>query len=45
VGGENSLRRIIGFQIDPAEMAIFRPDGRGGADLVGLLPLEDWFDD
>jgi len=45
VGGENSLRQIIGFQIDPAEMAIFRPDGRGGSALVGLLKLEDWFDD
>jgi len=37
VGGENALRQIIGFQIDPAKMAIFRPDG--------LLQLEDWFDD
>jgi hypothetical protein len=45
VGGENSLRQIIGFQIDPAEMAIFQPDGRGGSTLVGLLHLEDWFDD
>jgi hypothetical protein len=45
VGGENSLRQVIGFQIDPAEMAIFRPDGHGGATLVGLLQLEDWFDD
>ena len=45
VGGENALRQIIGFQIDPAEMAIFRPDGRGGATLIGLLQLEDWFDD
>jgi hypothetical protein len=45
VGGENALRRIIGFQIDPAEMAIFRPNGRGGATLVGRLRLEDWFDD
>lgn len=45
VGGENVLRQIIGFQIDPAEMAVFRPDGRGGSALVGLLHLEDWFDD
>ena len=45
VGGESSLRQIIGFQIDPAEMAIFRPDGRGGSTLVGRLQLEDWFDD
>ncbi|HKP26413.1 MAG TPA: hypothetical protein VJV39_21270 [Dongiaceae bacterium] len=45
VGGENSLRQIIGFQIDPAEMAVFRPDGHGGSTLVGLLHLEDWFDD
>jgi hypothetical protein len=45
VGGENALRQIVGFQIDPAEMAIFRPDGHGGATLVGLLQLEDWFDD
>jgi hypothetical protein len=45
VGGENSLRQIIGFQIDPAEMAIFRPDGHGGSALVGLLKVEDWFDD
>jgi len=45
VGGENSLRQIVGFQIDPAEMAIFRPDGHGGSTLVGLLQLQDWFDD
>ena len=45
VGGEYSLRQIIGFQIDPAEMAIFRPDGHGGTALVGVLKLEDWFDD
>jgi len=45
VGGENSLRQIIGFQIHPAEMAIFRPDGHGGSTLVGLLRLQDWFDD
>jgi hypothetical protein len=45
VGGENSLRQIIGFQVDPAEMAIFRPNGHGGTTLVGLLQLEDWFDD
>jgi hypothetical protein len=45
VGGENALRQIIGFQIDPAEMAIFQPDGHGGATLVGLLKADDWFDD
>jgi len=45
VGGENSLRQIIGFQIDPAEMAIFQPDGRGGTTLVGRLKVEDWLDD
>ncbi len=45
VGGENSLRQIVGFQIDPAEMAIFRPDGHGGSTLVGRLQLDDWFDD
>jgi hypothetical protein len=45
VGGENSLRQIVGFQIDPAEMAIFQPDGHGGTTLVGRLKVEDWFDD
>jgi hypothetical protein len=45
VGGENALRQIIGFQIDTAEMAIFQPDGYGGARLIGLLKAEDWFDD
>lgn len=45
VGGENSLRQIVGFQIDPAEMAVFRPDGHGGSTLVGRLQLDDWFDD
>jgi len=45
VGGENSLRQITGFQIDPAEMAIFQPDGHGGTAFVGRLKVEDWFDD
>ncbi|HEV8392039.1 MAG TPA: hypothetical protein VGQ35_19455 [Dongiaceae bacterium] len=45
VGGENVLRQIVGFQIEPAEMAIFRPDGQGGTTFVGRLKVEDWFDD
>jgi hypothetical protein len=45
VGGENVLRQIIGFQIEPAEMAIFQPDGHGGATLIGRLKVLDWFDD
>jgi hypothetical protein len=45
VGSEEPLREITGFQIAPAEMAIFRPDGHGGATLVGRLKVEDWFDD
>ena len=45
VGGENVLRQIVGFQIDTAEMAIFQPDGHGGAVLVGCLKVDDWFDD
>jgi hypothetical protein len=44
VGGENPLRQIVGFQIDPAEIAIFMPDGKGGATLVGRLKMEDWLD-
>jgi len=45
VGGENVLRQIIGFQIDPGEMAIFQPDGHGDTKLIGILKPEDWFDD
>lgn len=45
VGSEFQLRQIVGFQLDPAEMAIFRPDGKGGTTLVGRLKLEDWLDD
>lgn len=45
VGSENPLRQIVGFQIDPAQMAIFQPDGHGGSRLIGLLKVEDWFDD
>lgn len=45
VGGENQLRQIVGFQIDVAEMAIFQPDGHGGARLIGRLKADDWFDD
>ena len=45
VGGEYTLRQIVGFGIDPAEMAIFHPDGHGGTELVGRLKIEDWFDD
>jgi hypothetical protein len=39
------LRQIVGFQIDAGEMAIFQPDGHGGAKLIGRLKVEDWFDD
>lgn len=45
VGSEFQLRQIAGFQLDPAEMAIFRPDGKGGAALLGRLKLEDWLED
>jgi hypothetical protein len=45
VGGENVLRAITGFEIDMAEMAIFQPDGHGGAKLIGRLKVQDWFDD
>jgi broad specificity phosphatase PhoE len=45
VGSEFQLRQIAGFQLDPAEMAIFRPDGKGGTSLIGRLKLEDWLDD
>jgi hypothetical protein len=45
VGGENVLRQITGFQIHPAEMAIFQPDGHGGAKLIGRLKAKDWVDD
>lgn len=44
VGGEAPLRQIVGFQIDPAEIAIFKPDGKGGTTLVGRLKMDDWFD-
>ncbi len=44
VGGENPLRQIVGFEIEPAEIAIFKPDGKGGATLVGRLKLDDWID-
>lgn len=45
VGSEFQLRQIAGFQLDPAEMAIFRPDGKGGTALLGRLKLEDWLED
>ena len=45
VGGENTLRQIVGFQIRPAEMAIFQPDGHGGTKLIGRLPAGAWYDD
>lgn len=45
VGGEYALRQIVGFQIDAGEMAIFQPDGHGGAKLIGRLKVKDWFDD
>ena len=45
VGGEYTFRQIVGFQINPAEMAIFQPDGHGSAKLVGRLQACDWNDD
>lgn len=45
VGGEYVLRQIIGAEIAPAEMAVFQPDGHGGAKLVGRLKAKDLFDD
>ena len=45
VDGEYPLRQIVGFQLEPAEMAIFQPDGHGGTRFIGRLKVEDWFDD
>lgn len=45
VGSEFQLRQLAGFQLDPSEMAIFRPDGAGGTRLVGRLRLDDLLDD
>ncbi|HWA49465.1 MAG TPA: hypothetical protein VG742_14410 [Dongiaceae bacterium] len=45
VGSEFQLRQIAGFELNPAEMAVFRPDGKGGTALLGRLKLEDWLDD
>lgn len=45
VGSEFQLRQLVGFQLDPAEMAVFRPDGNGGAKLLGRLRLSDLLDD
>lgn len=45
VGSEFQLRQIAGFQLDPSEMAIFRPDGKGGTSLLGRLKVADWQDD
>ncbi len=45
VGSEFQLRQLVGFQLDPAEMAVFRPDGNGGTKLLGRLELGDLLDD
>lgn len=45
VGSEFQLRQLVGFQLDPAEMAVFRPDGNGGTKLLGRLELSDLLDD
>ena len=45
VGSEFQLRQLVGFQLDPAEMAVFRPDGAGGTKLLGRLELGDLLDD
>lgn len=45
VGSEFQLRQLTGFQLDPAEMAVFRPDGAGGTELLGRLALKDLLDD
>jgi len=45
VGSEFQLRQLTGFQLAPGEMAIFRPDGKGGSVLLGRLTSDDWLDD
>lgn len=45
VGSEFQLRQLVGFQLDPAEMAIFQPDGAGGTKFLGRLELSDLLDD
>jgi hypothetical protein len=45
VGSEFQLRQLTGFQLAPGEMAVFHPDGKGGAALLGRLKAADWLDD
>ena len=45
VGSESQLRDIIGVQIEPAEVAVFQPNGKGGFSLVGRLAPDEWLSD
>ena len=39
--GEN-LRDVVGSPVREAETVIYRPDGRGGSELVGKVQVTDW---
>jgi hypothetical protein len=44
VGNDYQLRELTGVDLDVGEMALIKPDGRGGFTVTARLDLEDWDD-
>ncbi len=42
IGNEFQMRMIAGFELDKAEAAILKPDGKGGFVLIGRIEFSDW---
>jgi hypothetical protein len=44
VGSDFQLRYLTGIDLDYAEAALLKPDGKGGITVVARLDLDDWAD-
>lgn len=42
VGSDSQLRDLTGVDLGYAELAIVKPDGKGGVQVIARLDLEDW---
>jgi hypothetical protein len=44
VGSDSQLRDLTGVELTYAEVALLKPDGKGGITVVARLELDDWAD-
>ena len=42
IGNDHQFRALTGIELDRAEAAVVKPDGRGAFTVLARLDLEDW---